>query len=88
VDYTFEYDEFDRTLAPGQIVLIGTDGIWEMHNEGGERFGKDRLKEIIRMNASSTAKEIIAAIYDALNRFRGNKQPEDDITMVVFKVQR
>jgi sigma-B regulation protein RsbU (phosphoserine phosphatase) len=88
VDYTFEYEEFDRTLAPGQIVLIGTDGIWEMHNESGEIFGKDRLKEIIQRNASSTAKEIIAAIYDALNRYRGTRQPEDDITMVVIKVQR
>jgi len=88
VDHTFEYDEFNRTLAPGQIVLIGTDGIWEMYNESGEMFGKNRLKEIIQMNASSTAKEIIAAIYDALNRYRGTKQPEDDITMVVIKVQR
>ncbi|MFC1516757.1 SpoIIE family protein phosphatase [Thermodesulfobacteriota bacterium] len=88
VDYTFEYDEFNRTLTPGQIVLIGTDGIWEMQNESGEMFGKDRLKEIIQMNASSTAKEIIATIYDALNRYRGTKQPEDDITMVVIKVQR
>jgi sigma-B regulation protein RsbU (phosphoserine phosphatase) len=88
VDYTFEYDEFHRILAPGQIVLIGTDGIWEMHNEAGEMFGKDRVKEIIRNNISATAKEIIAAITDALNKFRGNKQPEDDITMVVIKVQR
>jgi len=88
VDYTFEYEEFYRTLAPGQIVLIGTDGIWEMHNEAGEIFGKDRLKKIVQTNASSTAKELIAAIYDALNRYRGAKQPEDDITMVVIKVQR
>jgi sigma-B regulation protein RsbU (phosphoserine phosphatase) len=88
VDYTFEYEEFIRTLAPGQIVLIGTDGIWEMPNESGEIFGKDRLKEIIQTNASLTAKEIIAAIYDALNKYRDTKQPEDDITMVVIKVQR
>jgi sigma-B regulation protein RsbU (phosphoserine phosphatase) len=88
VDYTFKYEEFYHTLAPGQIVLIGTDGIWEMHNEAGEMFGKDRLKKIIQTNASSTAKEIIAAIYDALNRYRGAKQTEDDITMVVIKVQR
>jgi len=88
VDYTFEYDEFNCILAPGQIVLIGTDGIWEMHNEAGEMFGKDRVKEIIRNNISATAKEIIAAITDALNKFRGSKQPEDDITMVVIKVQR
>jgi sigma-B regulation protein RsbU (phosphoserine phosphatase) len=88
VDYTFEYDEFNRTLIPGQIVLLGTDGIWEMHNEAGEMFGKERVKEIIRSNTSATAKEIIAAITDALNRFRGLKQPEDDVTMVVIKVQQ
>ena len=88
VDYTFEYDEFHRILVPGQIVLIGTDGIWEMHNEAGEMFGKDRVKEIIKNNISASAKEIIAVITDALNKFRGSKQPEDDITMVVIKVQR
>ena len=69
-------------------MLIGTDGIWEMHNEAGEMFGKDRVKEIIQNNISVSAKEIIAAITDALNKFRDSKQPEDDITMVVIKVQR
>ena len=86
VDYTFEYDAFNRTLAPGQIVLIGTDGIWEMQNDAGEMFGKERVKEIIRSNTPATAEEIIALITDALNRFRGIKQPEDDVTMVVIKV--
>ena len=88
LDYTFEYTQFQRTLAPKQIILIGTDGIWEMHNEAGEMFGKKRLKEIIRSNRSATAKEITTAINDALKIFRGSKQPEDDVTMVVIKVTR
>jgi sigma-B regulation protein RsbU (phosphoserine phosphatase) len=88
VDYTFEYDEFTRTLTPGQIVLIGTDGIWEMHDQAGEMFGKNRVKDIIRSKTSATAREIIVLITDALNKFRGIKQPEDDVTMVVIKVQR
>ena len=88
LDYTFEYTQFQRTLAPKQIILIGTDGIWEMHNEAGEMFGKKRLREIIRSNRSATAKEITTAINDALKIFRGSKQPEDDVTMVVIKVTR
>ena len=88
LDYNFEYDEFHRTLAPGQIVLIGTDGIWEMPNEAGEMFGKDRLKEIIRTNNSASARGILAAITEALNGFRGRKQPEDDVTMIVIKVEK
>jgi sigma-B regulation protein RsbU (phosphoserine phosphatase) len=86
LDYTFEYEEFQRTLTPKQIILIGTDGIWEMRNDADEMFGKERLMEIIRSNSSATAKEVLASIIDALKRFRGSKQPEDDVTMVMIKV--
>ncbi len=86
VDYSFAYEEFQRTLTAGQVVLIGTDGIWEMRNEAGEMYGKERLKEIIRTNYTVTAKEIITMITDNLKIFRGSKQPEDDVTMVVIKV--
>ena len=75
-------------VQPGQVIMALTDGLWETFNRDGEMFGKDRVKEIIQNNISATAKEIIAAITDALNKFRGSKQPEDDITMVVIKVQR
>jgi sigma-B regulation protein RsbU (phosphoserine phosphatase) len=88
LDYNFEYDEFHRVLAPGQIVLIGTDGIWEMHNKMSELFGKERLKEIIRTHHSASAREILAAVTDSLNLFRGSKQPEDDVTMIIIKVER
>jgi sigma-B regulation protein RsbU (phosphoserine phosphatase) len=86
LDYTFEYAQFQRTLAPSQIILIGTDGIWEMQNEAGEMFGKERLREIIRRNRSATAKELTEAVAEALQVFRDSKQQEDDVTMVVVKV--
>ena len=46
LDGTFDYEEFQRRLEPGQIILIGTDGIWEMRNEVGEMYGKERLKTV------------------------------------------
>ena len=87
VDYKFEYEEFQRTLTAGQVILIGTDGIWEMRDEADDMFGKKRLKEIIRTNYSATAKEIIRIISETLQEFRGSKQPEDDVTMVVITVE-
>jgi sigma-B regulation protein RsbU (phosphoserine phosphatase) len=57
-----------------------------MRNEAGEMFGKQRLMEIIRSHSSVTAKEVLASITEALKRFRGRQQPEDDVTMVVIKV--
>jgi sigma-B regulation protein RsbU (phosphoserine phosphatase) len=87
VDYNFEYEAFQRTLVAGQVILIGTDGIWEMRNETDDMFGKERLKKIIRENYSATAKNIMRIISDTLKEFRGSKQPEDDVTMVVIKVK-
>ncbi len=87
VDYKFEYEEFQRTLTTGQVILIGTDGIWEMRNEADDMFGKEKLKKIIRTNYAASAKKIIGIISDTLKDFRGSKQPEDDVTMVVIKVE-
>lgn len=87
VDYNFEYEEFRRTLSDGQVILIGTDGIWEMRNEADDMFGKERLKKIIRENYTKTAKKIMRIISNTLKEFRGSKQPEDDVTMVVIKVK-
>ena len=87
VDYSFEYEESKRDLGPGQLILIGTDGIWELRNEHGEMFGKERLKKILRENSSLPAAEMVSLIDDALGTFGGNAQIEDDITLVVIRVE-
>ncbi|MGD9238540.1 MAG: SpoIIE family protein phosphatase [Desulfobacterales bacterium] len=70
-----------------QIILIGTDGIWEASNPDGEMFGKNRVQDLIRQNASGNAKDIVQAVFDDLNRFRAGKKFEDDVTLVVFKMK-
>jgi sigma-B regulation protein RsbU (phosphoserine phosphatase) len=72
----------------GQIILIGTDGIWEASNPNSEMFGKNRVRGLIRQNASGSAKDIMRAIFDDLNRFRAGKKFEDDVTLVVLKIQQ
>jgi len=87
LDYTFQYEESQRLLRTNQVILIGTDGIWEMRNNQGEMFGKDRLKKIMRDYSSVTAKEMLAVINDTLGEFRGSAQLEDDVTVVIIKVE-
>lgn len=87
VDETIQYEENLKSgLAPGQIIAIGTDGIWETFNQQGEMFGKHRFREIIRRHAHLTANEIIAAVYKALDEFMMGLKRADDITLVVIKI--
>jgi len=88
MDDTFEYDSFHRRIEAGQVIMIGTDGIWEMRNQARQMFGKKALMEIIRNNQTASARQIVDTVTEALEQFRGDEAPEDDITLVVIKVGR
>ncbi len=82
----WEYHEHAREgWRHGQVILIGTDGIWETRDRDGNRFGKDALREIVRANADRPPREIEDATLAALTRFRGGRTQEDDVTLVVLK---
>ena len=87
VDGKYIYRESGSiSLSEGQILLIGTDGLWETHNESGEMFGKDRIERLIRQHAQATADAIIASIIHTVQEFRASAKQEDDITLAVMKV--
>ena len=86
VDPDSDYQEnFVRKLSSGQILVIGTDGIWEARNQIGEMFGRERLKDLIRKNAADSSDGISASIIDAIKTFQGSARQEDDITLLVIK---
>jgi sigma-B regulation protein RsbU (phosphoserine phosphatase) len=86
VDDTWSFEEKKyEAWTNGQIILIGTDGIWETENPQGEMFGKKRLREIIRQQRNQSSEEIVEAIIDALNNHRQSAPQQDDITMVVIR---
>jgi sigma-B regulation protein RsbU (phosphoserine phosphatase) len=86
VDETWSFQENRQEVwSDSQIVLIGTDGIWESENPQGEGFGKKGLREIIRKHKHQSSQEIIHAIAEALANHRQTAPQQDDITMVVIK---
>ena len=88
VDESCKYDENEKTgLAEGQIIFIGTDGIWETKNAQNQMFGKDPIFEIIRNHSKARAEDIMKAVIAALNRFRGDFTHEDDVTLMVIKIE-
>jgi sigma-B regulation protein RsbU (phosphoserine phosphatase) len=87
VDQDWVYKEQNAgDLAAGQVILLGTDGIWEARNPDGDMFGKKPLYDIIRRNHTEAAGEILNSITAALDRFRGGAALEDDVTLAVVKI--
>jgi serine phosphatase RsbU (regulator of sigma subunit) len=82
-----EYAEVKRIIAPGQLLVIATDGIFEAQNPQGEMFGKHRVYDVIRQNASAHAREIQHALFDAVHQFQKEAISEDDMTLVVIKIE-
>lgn len=85
-DEGWRYSEnvLDLTGRP-LVILLGSDGLWDVENEAGEMFGKKRVKQLIADHCQGSAEQIIEAMVGAVNRFRGARAASDDITLVVVK---
>jgi sigma-B regulation protein RsbU (phosphoserine phosphatase) len=88
INENVEYKELQREIIKGQIIVIGTDGIWESRNNNSEMFGKDKLREIIRENASESAEVIVKSIINEVEQFSYPLKNEDDITLMVIKIEQ
>jgi phosphoserine phosphatase RsbU/P len=74
----------ERELAPGDTILLYTDGVTEAVNGDGEEFGEDRLLEAARQHSQLSLPDLLAAVADQARRFSPHEQA-DDITLIVAK---
>ncbi len=80
------YDiETSIIFAPGDILLIGTDGIWETRNMDGEMFGTERVTKLLIDLAHLSAEDISRQFQKELDQFRGEHPRDDDITLMIVK---
>jgi len=80
------YDELNFQLQPGDVFVFCSDGISETFSERGEEFGSPRVMAIAREHRDKPAKEIVSAIFGAVQAFRGTAEQTDDQTVVVVKI--
>jgi serine phosphatase RsbU (regulator of sigma subunit)/anti-sigma regulatory factor (Ser/Thr protein kinase) len=78
------YEEKEATLAPGDSVLLHSDGVLEAHDPGRDMFGSPRLKET--MARAPGGREMMDHVLSDLAAFTGpDAEQEDDITMVTLQ---
>ena len=79
-----DYPEHEAVLAPGESVLLYSDGLVEAHDRAGDMFGFPRLRELMATELPST--ELLDHLLDELHGFVGKGwDQEDDITLVALQ---
>ncbi|HTW64556.1 MAG TPA: SpoIIE family protein phosphatase [Bryobacteraceae bacterium] len=80
------YAQKSCTLAPGDAVLLFSDGVTEPVRPGSdEEFGEDRLAQSFSKLRGQDAHSIIECINQQVNEFTAGSPPADDITLVVAR---
>jgi sigma-B regulation protein RsbU (phosphoserine phosphatase) len=79
------YESASVTLAPGDWLIIFTDGLVEAVNARDEDFDEPRLISALEAGASGTPKELLDRLMAALDLFVGSTPQHDDITCLLIK---
>ena len=85
------FEEEGRQLAPGDLLVLYTDGFIEAQDEQGRQFGMERFLRHLQAYRHQPAREILEGLLKALWEHIGGQDPQslqkDDTTLVVFKVE-
>lgn len=83
------YERGVVTVAPGDLVVLYTDGITEARGadpgEPIDELGLERLIAVCRANRHRPAQEIVAAAFAELDRFTDGRAATDDRTVMVVR---
>lgn len=80
-----EFEKAETILAPGEILIVYSDGVSEANNPAGEEFGMERLIAVVQKNMKASAAGLRDKIESALSAFTQTAPANDDITLVIAK---
>jgi sigma-B regulation protein RsbU (phosphoserine phosphatase) len=80
------YEQGEVLLAPGDRLVLFSDGITDAENWNGDRFGEERLLGILDANRALDATELRKKIVSAVADFSGGA-PQDDSTLLVLAIE-
>ncbi|TGK80726.1 serine/threonine-protein phosphatase [Leptospira montravelensis] len=82
------YAEDTVKLFPGDKILLYTDGIFDLLDEGGDSFGEERLKSLLWDNRYQKFQELATIVQDSLFRFSsGWKYQMDDLSFLLVEIK-
>jgi sigma-B regulation protein RsbU (phosphoserine phosphatase) len=72
-------------LAPGDLLLLYSDGLNEAWSATHEQFGEDRVVALLRRHRAESSRGIVDGLTAAVRTHTGDTPPSDDLTLLVVK---
>jgi hypothetical protein len=72
-------------LAPGELLLLCSDGVTEAHDANGNEFGEARVTSSLPRVIGLSTSGIVASVATEVREFRGGKTPEDDVSIAAVR---
>jgi sigma-B regulation protein RsbU (phosphoserine phosphatase) len=82
-----KYESASIALAPGDWLIIFTDGLVEAENARQEEFGETRLLSALQAGVSATPKGFLDQLMANLDLFVGATPQHDDVTCLLVKAE-
>src|SRR6204780_3794908 len=82
-----KYESASVTLAPGDWLIIFTDGLVEAENARQDEYGEEQLLSVINSAAASTPAEMLNRLMAAVDLFVGSTPQHDDVTCLLVKAE-
>ncbi|HEY2585858.1 MAG TPA: SpoIIE family protein phosphatase [Tepidisphaeraceae bacterium] len=79
------YQELELPLAPGDRLLVYSDGIIEAANDATQTFGRDRLGQACERSREASLDSLLECIVHAAQEFRGPAPALDDVSAMVIE---
>ena len=80
-----KYREYEIALNPGDKIFLYTDGVAEATDSDNNLFGIDRTIDALKENTSADSKEVLKNVRAAVDRFVGEAEQFDDLTMLCLE---
>jgi sigma-B regulation protein RsbU (phosphoserine phosphatase) len=80
-----KYPTSKVTLAPGDQLVLYTDGITEAHSPEDKEFETGNLEKFLREKSTLEPKELLGAILKRVEEWTHGAPPSDDRTLVMVR---
>jgi sigma-B regulation protein RsbU (phosphoserine phosphatase) len=79
----WSYEQAEVAVAPGDRLVLFTDGVTEVCNSEGEEFGEERLIEFVTDHRELEARQLVGRVMQAVSAYSGGEF-QDDATLIVM----